>query len=438
MKCPTCKTLKLDNDGWCNFCYKRYSSSHSSKPVPKSVPVCSVCRKSPCAVNPNGGSFDKCKRSCVSTEPSKFASLVNYVVPGLMSTSSVPLCQVCGINPCKSDGKGGYYGRCRFDCPGSSSKAPMCRVCMKRPCGKAQNGSYYDKCAKECPDENFSAPKQTQPSSTKCICRKCLKNDAQTDQKFDVSRDFCSQCERELTFKIDTQVVFPRDTIVYFGREQSVWEMLQFSFLGLNRTHVTDSGALEKFIDESGDRILVVVIDSEIKIKKNKFEMIIAHKYISEDIYKLFASETKIVHFYVRDQPFYEFTNFYETTFNVDGSLWKSSEHYFQAQKFNGKLFDQVQALKTPRETFDFAHQHANDVRSDWHKGENGPYKIRAMQNALLLKYTQNSYLKWILKCTGSATLVEHTDKDGYWGDNFDGTGENMLGKCLMSLRSQL
>ena len=36
---------------------------------------------------------------------------------------------------------------------------------------------------------------------------------------------------------------------------------------------------------------------------------------------------------------------------------------------------------------------------------------------------------------TRGAKLVEHTRNDSYWGDGGDGTGKNMLGQVLMSLR---
>ena len=39
---------------------------------------------------------------------------------------------------------------------------------------------------------------------------------------------------------------------------------------------------------------------------------------------------------------------------------------------------------------------------------------------------------------TGNAGIVEHTEKDRYWGDGGDGSGENRLGQILMRGREQL
>jgi len=41
------------------------------------------------------------------------------------------------------------------------------------------------------------------------------------------------------------------------------------------------------------------------------------------------------------------------------------------------------------------------------------------------------------LLSTGNATIVEHTEKDRYWGDG-DGSDENRLGQILMQVREEL
>lgn len=57
------------------------------------------------------------------------------------------------------------------------------------------------------------------------------------------------------------------------------------------------------------------------------------------------------------------------------------------------------------------------------------------MKKGLLLKFSQNKELLQVLKSTGSRTLVQHTDKDKYWGDAGDGSGKNRLGVLLMEVR---
>ena len=59
------------------------------------------------------------------------------------------------------------------------------------------------------------------------------------------------------------------------------------------------------------------------------------------------------------------------------------------------------------------------------------------MYVALYAKFTQHGELKRLLG-TGDRLLVEHTERDRYWGDGGDGRGENHLGKLLMKLRKEL
>jgi ribA/ribD-fused uncharacterized protein len=60
------------------------------------------------------------------------------------------------------------------------------------------------------------------------------------------------------------------------------------------------------------------------------------------------------------------------------------------------------------------------------------------MRKAVLAKFTQHEDLRAILLGTGDAVLIEHTEKDSYWGDGGDGSGQNRLGHILMSVRAEL
>ena len=60
------------------------------------------------------------------------------------------------------------------------------------------------------------------------------------------------------------------------------------------------------------------------------------------------------------------------------------------------------------------------------------------MRKAVLAKFTQHPRLRELLLFTGDALLIEHTVNDRYWGDGGDGSGKNMLGQVLMSVREQL
>jgi ribA/ribD-fused uncharacterized protein len=60
------------------------------------------------------------------------------------------------------------------------------------------------------------------------------------------------------------------------------------------------------------------------------------------------------------------------------------------------------------------------------------------MRTAVRAKFNQHDNLRELLFSTGDAKLVEHTERDDYWGDGGDGQGKNMLGRILMEVRSEL
>ena len=145
--------------------------------------------------------------------------------------------------------------------------------------------------------------------------------------------------------------------------------------------------------------------------------------------------ETNPVYFYHRNEPFGEFSNFYVAPIELDGYIWPTTEHYFQAQKFtsNEMHFKNVLGLTTPREAFFYVRTHKSARRSDW---EN--VKDDIMFKACLAKFQQHPKLKELLLSTGDRILFEHTKNDSYWGDGEDGSGRNQLGITLMKVRDYL
>lgn len=60
------------------------------------------------------------------------------------------------------------------------------------------------------------------------------------------------------------------------------------------------------------------------------------------------------------------------------------------------------------------------------------------MYEGLRAKFTQNEDIRQKLLETGDRKLIEHTDRDKYWGDGGNGEGLNKLGILLMKLRTEL
>ena len=141
-----------------------------------------------------------------------------------------------------------------------------------------------------------------------------------------------------------------------------------------------------------------------------------------------------VVNFYSVGDEFGEFSNFALYPISLDGERWPTSEHYFQAQKFEDEANrDKVRAAKSPMIAARLGRSRKVKLRRDWES-----VKVGVMRDAVAAKFTQHDELRALLLSTGDAKLVEHTENDDYWGDGGDGSGQNMLGRLLMQVRDQL
>jgi ribA/ribD-fused uncharacterized protein len=145
---------------------------------------------------------------------------------------------------------------------------------------------------------------------------------------------------------------------------------------------------------------------------------------------------THVVHFYLKDGPYGEFSNFAAYPMELDGKTWPTSEHYFQAQKFHGTEHEEeIRCETSPMKAARMGRARHRPLRPDWET-----VKDDIMRRAVRAKFTQHLELRRMLLETGDAVIVEHTDNDTYWGDGGDGSGsgKNMLGKILMEVRAEL
>lgn len=156
--------------------------------------------------------------------------------------------------------------------------------------------------------------------------------------------------------------------------------------------------------------------------------------------YKIYP-RTPIVDYKLAELDFYsvknaygEFSNFALFPIVIDGLLWPSSEHFYQAQKFFDPLLKEL--VRTAASPF-LAAQIGRDpnlpMREDWDEVKQG-----FMLVALKAKFSQYHVLQDLLRSTGSSQIFEHTANDCYWADCGDRTGKNILGQQLMFVRSEI
>lgn len=141
-----------------------------------------------------------------------------------------------------------------------------------------------------------------------------------------------------------------------------------------------------------------------------------------------------VVTFYSVSDPYGEFSNFALYPIILDGERWPTSEHYFQAQKFEDTTYRQkIRKTNSPMQAARLGRDRKQKLRRDWESA-----KVGIMRIAVEAKFAQHDELRALLLSTGDAKLVEHTENDDYWGDGGDGSGQNMLGRILMQLRSEI
>ena len=127
-------------------------------------------------------------------------------------------------------------------------------------------------------------------------------------------------------------------------------------------------------------------------------------------------------------------SNFAATPIFLDGQIWPTVEHFYQASKFDAQeLRQQIRKMPTPLLAAQAGRDDKNIPVAEWHVK-----RVKVMKDALLAKFKQHPTLLAALINTGDAVIIEHTKNDSYWGNNGDGTGENMLGKLLMEVRLEL
>lgn len=140
------------------------------------------------------------------------------------------------------------------------------------------------------------------------------------------------------------------------------------------------------------------------------------------------------IYFYRPGESYGCFSNFSRHSFELDGRKWKTSEHYFQAQKFahSPMHFAAIFSAKSPSDAARMGRDRNAPLRTDWES-----VKDEIMKNALRAKFRQNKDIRDQLLATSPKQLVEKTTTDYYWGCGSNMTGRNMLGKLLMEIREE-
>ena len=141
------------------------------------------------------------------------------------------------------------------------------------------------------------------------------------------------------------------------------------------------------------------------------------------------------IYFYsTRDLPYGCFSNFAPYGFDLDGHWWRTSEHYYQAQKFADTVYaNTIRQARNATEAARLGRDQRRPLRADWDR-----VKDDVMRRAVLRKFETHADIRAVLLATEDELVVENAPRDYYWGCGADGSGQNKLGLILMEVRTVL
>jgi N-glycosidase YbiA len=140
------------------------------------------------------------------------------------------------------------------------------------------------------------------------------------------------------------------------------------------------------------------------------------------------------IEFYSTKNAYGEFSNFASFPFILDGKEWPTSEHYFQAQKFEDEAYrEKIRTTISPMIAARLGRSRKIRIRQDWES-----MKVDVMRNAVRAKFLAHAELKSLLLSTGDEEIIEAAARDSFWGCGADGSGKNWLGRLLMEVREEL
>lgn len=176
--------------------------------------------------------------------------------------------------------------------------------------------------------------------------------------------------------------------------------------------------------------------------------------------------------FYAANDRYGSFSNFSRHQVTIYNRTWRTSEHAFQAMKFDfhPAFVKKVWEAKTPGQAAKIGRSRSSPFRKDWdddarkmllriedvagipsynyriappNKSVDSPNVLTKVKDVYMYeivyaKFTQNKDLRKELLGTGDEIIVENAEFDPYWGWGASKVGRNKLGRILMMVRTAI
>ena len=133
------------------------------------------------------------------------------------------------------------------------------------------------------------------------------------------------------------------------------------------------------------------------------------------------------------DNRFHDLAPFAALEVEIDGVVYKTAEHAYQALRVVPEAREMIVSAKSPLEAW-----RAGQVCKQNRQLLNEYDKDALMEKIFRAKLNQHPDLISILKASKDRPLLKVTPDDTYWGTGVDGSGQNKMGELWMKLRSEL
>ncbi len=117
----------------------------------------------------------------------------------------------------------------------------------------------------------------------------------------------------------------------------------------------------------------------------------------------------------------------------LDGVVYKTAEHAYQALRTVSSARERVVAARSPLDAWK-----QGQLSKEQDELIPGYDKDAIMERVFRAKLAQHEDVRRVLLASGSRELLKVFDKDYYWGTGRDGSGENKMGKLWMKLRAEI
>ena len=123
-------------------------------------------------------------------------------------------------------------------------------------------------------------------------------------------------------------------------------------------------------------------------------------------------------------------------SFELEGMVWPSIEHYYQAMKFQESApshYQKICQAKTAKQARRLGRSRFSAIRKDW-----SDVKRVVMTRAVYTKCKTHEVIRETLLASNERKILENSQYDYYWGCGRDRRAENTYGKVLMDVRKKL